>query len=147
MGYLFNTEKEVIENAREATIPSHNSQQAISSATQIALIIFYLRNGISKECVCNKLNINPKYEPFKKFNSTCSETIDNCLYALFESTSFEDAIKRTISMGGDTDTNACIVGSMAEALYGIDSNLIELANNKLPDEFIKTLRKSKIYNR
>ena len=92
------------------------------------------------------MNINVKYTPFTKFNYTCSETIDNCLYVLYNSTSFEDAIRKTIYLGGDTDTNAAIVGSMAEALYGINPLLIAEANKKLPDNFKKILQKSK-YNK
>ena len=55
VGFLFDSEDEVIENARLATIPSHNSEEAIDSATKIALIIFYLRKGYSKEEVFEKI--------------------------------------------------------------------------------------------
>ncbi|MBR2677851.1 MAG: ADP-ribosylglycohydrolase family protein [Bacilli bacterium] len=143
VGYLFNTEEDVIKNSKLATIPSHNSKEAIDSATKIALIIFYLRQGLSLDEIYSKLKIKLKYEPFTKFNTTCSETMDNCLYTLYNSNSFEDAIKKTIALGGDTDTNACIVGSMAEALYGINNELIIQANGKLPKEFVKVLSKTK----
>lgn len=143
MGFMFDTEKEVIENAKLATIPSHNSIEAIDSATKIALIIFYFRKGLSKEEVFNKLQIDVKYEPFKRFNVTCDETLNNCLYAFYNSISFEDAIKKVICLGGDTDTNACIVGSLAEALYGVTDELIEAVNSKIPDEFKNVLSKTK----
>lgn len=123
-----------------ATIPSHNSKEAIESATIVALMIFYFRKGLTKEEVYQKLNIEIKYIPFKKFNLTCFETISNCLYALYTSNNFEDAIKKTIEMGGDTDTNACIVGSIAESLYGIDDYLRLQAEEKLPSEFVKVLK-------
>ena len=139
VGYLFDTEKEVIENAKYATMVSHNSEEAISSATTIALVIYYLRKGLTKEEVFKKLNLEKKYIPFSKFNYTCSETMNNCLYAFYMSYSFEDAIRRTLLMGGDTDTNAAIVGSMAEAIYKIDEELIKKANDKLPKEFVKKL--------
>lgn len=70
---------------------------------------------------------------------TCYETLNNCLYALFSSDSFEESLKKVVSYGGDTDTNACIVGSMAEAMYGIDISLIETASKKLPKSFVKKL--------
>lgn len=143
IGFMFDNEEEVIENARLATLPSHNSEQAISAATTIALIIFYLRKGFSLEKIYNMLNIELRFTEFNHFNATCNETIDNCLYILYYSNSFEDAIRQTIALGGDTDTNACIVGSMAEALYGIDNALINQANQKLPKEFIKVLTKTR----
>lgn len=142
VGYMFNTENEVIENARLATIPSHNSKEAIDAATKIALIIFYLRKGLSLEEIYNKLQIELKYEPFKKFNVTCNETIDNCLYVLYNSNSFEDAIRKIIYLGGDTDTNACIVGAMAEAMYGVKDNLIKMVDDRMPNEFKRVLLKA-----
>ncbi len=57
------------------------------------------------------------------------------MYALFTSDSFEEAVIKVISFEGDTDTNACIVGSMAEALYGINNNLIEQVKQKIPKNF------------
>ena len=75
VGYLFDTEEEVIENARLATIPSHNSEEAIYSATIIALMIYYFRNGLSIEEVYKKMKLQAKYQPFTKFNMTCGEMV------------------------------------------------------------------------
>lgn len=141
VGYLFDSEEEVIQNAKLATIPSHNTDEAIECATIIALIIYYARNGLSKEEIFKKLHLTVKYKPFEKFNYTCSETIDNCLYALYISNDFSESIKNTLLMGGDTDTNACIVGSMAEALYGIDDSLKKQMEDKIPKEFVRILHK------
>lgn len=139
IGYLFNEEKQIKEEVYKATIPSHNSKEAINSATLVALIIFYARLGLRKEEIIKKLNLYIKYEKLNKFNNTCDSTINICLYSLFNSTSFEEAIKTAIYFGGDTDTNACIVGSMAEALYGIDKSLIDQAKLKIPPKFNKKL--------
>ena len=141
VGYLSNSIEEVVEYSKLATIPSHNSKEAIESATTIALIIYLAKNDYSKEEIINILNLKYSYTPFKEFNYTCKSTINNCLYALFITNSYEEAIKKVISFGRDTDTNACIVGSMAEVLYGLDSDLINLANNKIPKKFIKVLEK------
>ena len=60
VGFLFNTEKEVVENSYLATIPSHNSEEAIKSAKIISLIIFYARQGLTKQEILNKLNLKIK---------------------------------------------------------------------------------------
>ena len=143
VGYMFDSEIDVIENARLATIPSHNSKESIDSATTVALIIYYFRQGYKKDEIFKMLNIDIEYIPFTKFNTTCEETIGNCLYALYNSNSFEDAIRKTLLMGGDTDTNCAIVGSMAEAMYGIDSELIEQVNEKIPENFVKILSRTR----
>lgn len=142
IGYLFDCEEDIIENVQLVTVPSHNSKEAIDSATIIALMIFYFRNKLTKEEVYKKLNLFVRYKPFEKFNTTCHETIDNCLFAIYNSESFEDAIRKTLLMGGDTDTNACIVGSVAEALYGMSENQKEESIENLPDEFKKILKKA-----
>ena len=139
VGYLFDKEEDVIKNSYLATIPSHNSQDAINCARLVALIIFYARNGFSKEEIINKLNLDIKKPNIKKFNYTCLDTIDVCLYSLFNANDFEESLRLVISFGGDTDTNACIVGSMAEAMYGISEDLKQKALKKLPTEFLDVL--------
>lgn len=145
VAYMFNDEDTIIREARLATIPSHNSEEALNSSRLIALTIYYLRSGLTKEEVYHKLNIELKEIKFQHFNTTCFETLDNCLYVLYNSNSFEDAIKKIISYGGDTDTNACIVGSMAEAMYGVSEELQTQANEKIPTEFKKVLNKAYRY--
>lgn len=139
VGYLFNNEEDVIQNSYLATSPSHNTKEAIDSATKIALIIFYSRNRLSKDEIIKRLNLEIKQPLITKFNYTCSDTIDVCLYSLFNSSSFEESIRKVISFGGDTDTNACIVGSMAEAMFGINDELKRKVLSKLPKEFVDIL--------
>ena len=143
IGYMFDNEKDVKENAIAATIPSHNSKEAIIHATKLALIIYYLRKGMYKEKILDILDLDLEYKPFKKFNTGCEETFNNCIHAFYNSYNFEDAIRKTLLMGGDTDTNCAIVGSMAEAAYGIKDNVIEKANEKLPEEFVRLLSKAR----
>lgn len=139
VGFLFDNENDVILNAKLATIPSHNCDEAINSAITIALIIFWARRGLSKTEIIDKLHLQIKETVLKKFNYKCSETIDLCLYCLFTSNSFEECICKTVSYGGDTDTNACIVGSMAEAIFGIPEELKIEAKKHIPEEFISLL--------
>ncbi len=146
VGFLFDTEKEVIKNARLATIPSHNSKEAIKCAKTIALVIFYARKGLSKKQIKEKLKLKIIKPTLTKFNFTCHETFDLCMYSFFTANSFKESISLALSFGGDTDTNACIVGSMAEAYYGVDEKLKKLAISKLPTEFVDVLNKCKINN-
>ncbi len=142
VGFLFNTEEEVAKNAYLATRPSHNSEEAISCAKIIASVVFYARMGFTKEQIRDKLNLKIRKPDIQKFNYTCHDTIDVCLYSFFNANSFEEAISIAISFGGDTDTNASIVGGMAEAMYGIDENLKRYALSKLPAEFVPVLEKA-----
>ena len=136
IAYLSSTEEELIKNTIKATSCSHNSEEALTNTKTIARIIYLAKKGIPKEQIFQMLNLYPKYIPFETFNMTCATTINNCLYAIKVTDSFEDAIRLIISFGGDTDTNACIVGSIAEALYGVNKDLIEQAKEKIPTKFV-----------
>ena len=141
VGYLSKDENDLLLNAFNATYPSHNDESAIYYSYLVARIIYLSRIGLSKNDIKDYLNLKYDYKPFDKFNTTCNETINNCLYATFESDSFEESLRTVISFGGDTDTNAAIVGSMAESMYGIDYELIAKAKKKIPKEFNKKLTK------
>lgn len=143
VGYLFDNKAKVLEETEKATVPSHNTKLALESSKIVTSIIFEIRNGKSKEQLKEMFDLNQNYdlELLQKnntFDSTCN-VLAKCLFILFQSNSFEDAIRKAISIGGDTDTVAAITGSMAEALYGIDDNLQELALAKLPLEFQEDL--------
>lgn len=78
--------------------------------------------------------IRPSY----RFNETCQDTVPQAIIAFLESTSFEDAIRNAISLGGDSDTLAAITGSIAEAAYGIPQWIKDKAWSYL-DEPLKTV--------
>ena len=139
VGWFFETEEEVKENAKMATMVSHNCEESINSAIIVALIIFYARKGLSKQEIVEKLNLKIIKPKIEKFNYLCSDTLPVCLYSVFETNNFEDCIKMALSFGGDTDTNACIAGSMAEALYGIDENVKKQAKQKLPLDLLSVV--------
>ena len=58
-----------------------------------------------------------------RFNESCQGTVPQALQAFFESTDFEEAIRNAISIGGDSDTVAAICGGVAQAYYGIPTDI------------------------
>ena len=142
VGYLFNNERDVERNAILSTIPSHNSDEAIDCARIVALVILYARLGYTKDEIAKKLHLQISKPNITKFNYTCADTIGVCMYSLYHGKNFEECIRIALSFGGDTDTNACIVGSMAEAMYGIGEDLKKQALAKLPPEFVDILQRS-----
>ena len=131
VGYLFDFLDEVKEQARLATIPSHNHPDAIKGAEAVAVTIFLLRTGHSKEEVydyikSNYYDLNYDLEDLQRnyvFSSKSSESVPQALYVFFQSNGFEDSIRKALSIGGDSDTIACIVGSISESYYGISDEL------------------------
>ena len=72
--------------------------------------------------------------PKGKFDETCMEAVPLSFYLLSQASSFEDAIRLAISHGGDSDTIGAIVGSIAEARFGIPQEMKEKALSYLPDD-------------
>ena len=72
--------------------------------------------------------------PKGKFDETCMDAVPLSFYLLSQASSFEDAIRLAISHGGDSDTIGAIVGSIAEARFGIPQEMKEKAISFLPDD-------------
>lgn len=72
--------------------------------------------------------------PTYVFNESCMETVPEALTCALEATSYEDAIRNAISIGGDSDTIAAIAGGLAEALYGLPDDIALVGIRKLPRE-------------
>ena len=151
VGFLFNTLEEVKQETYKATIPSHNHQESILCAEAVATSIFLLRNGISKEELKEYIEKNyfkldydlEKLRRNYKFSSKSIDSVPQAIYAFLESNSFEETIRNAISIGGDTDTIACIAGSLAESYYGIPEELLKQVKPYLKDYMKELLEKEK----
>lgn len=73
------------------------------------------------------------------FDGTCNTTVPQAIFVFLQSNDFEDSIRKAISIGGDTDTIACMVGSISEAYYGIPKELRNKALKVMPEEMRKTI--------
>jgi len=155
VGYLFDDLKQVQLEAVKATIPSHNNLEAITSAVAVSSAIFLLRTGNSKEDVINYIKDNyydleydlEELQRNYRFTSRASLSVPVALYVFSLSNDFEDAIRKAISVGGDSDTIACIVGSLAESYYGVDEDLKEEVKKYLNDDIINLLEGEKIWKK
>ena len=127
VGFTFSTEEEVLLQARLTAEITHNHPEGIKGAESTALAIFLARTGSGKETIRARItdmfgynldrtvdDIRPSY----CFNESCQETVPEAIVAFLDSESYEDAIRNAVSLGGDSDTLACITGGIAEAFYG-----------------------------
>ncbi|MEJ2169549.1 MAG: ADP-ribosylglycohydrolase family protein, partial [Desulfobacterales bacterium] len=85
--------------------------------------------------------IRPNYS----FDVTCQGSVPESIIAFLDSESWEDAVKKSISLGGDADTMACITGGIAQAYYReIPENIVEDVTNKLPPDLREILNEFNI---
>ena len=155
VGYLFDTLEEVKQETYKATIPSHNHEESILCAEAVSTSIFLLRNGMSKEELKeyiekNYFKLDYDLEDLRrnyKFSSKSINSVPQAIFTFLESNSFEETIRNAISIGGDTDTIACIAGSLAESYYGIPEDLLEQVKPYLKDYMKELLDKEKVFQK
>lgn len=116
-----------LEEARRSAEVTHNHPEGIIGAQAVAVAVFLARSGESKMSIRESIedrfgydlsrnldDIRPRY----RFDVSCQGSVPEAIIAFLESDDFEDAVRGAVSLGGDTDTQACIAGGIAEAFYG-----------------------------
>jgi ADP-ribosylglycohydrolase len=149
VGFAYNNLNQVLEVAKQSAEVTHNHIEGIKGAQAIAASIFMARTGNSKQIIKDYIsqtfnynlndtvsNIRPGYI----FNETCQGSVPQAIIAFLESSDFENALKLAISIGGDSDTIACMTGSIAIAFYkDIPKEIYDFVYSKLPPEFLKVI--------
>ncbi|MDY2828469.1 MAG: ADP-ribosylglycohydrolase family protein [Sodaliphilus sp.] len=144
VGWAFDTLEATLAHAKISAEVSHNHPRAIAGAQATAACIFMARTGQSKEEIRQYVESTFGYDlhrtcddvrPNYRFDTSCQGSVPESIIAFLDSTSYEDAIRLAISLGGDADTMAAIAGSIAEAYYGlIPQAIIDGTKAKLPAE-------------
>ena len=148
VAWLFDEQEKVIEEAAKTAAPTHNHPEGVKGAKAVAHAIWYFRHGGAdggKGDMQGFVSLAKEYYPdfdtrdypVGVFDETCMEVVPLSFHLLAQSTSFEDAIRLAISHGGDSDTIGAIVGSMAEARFGIPAAIREKVMTYLPDDMMK----------
>lgn len=144
VGLFFQTVDEVRREAKQTAMPTHNHPEGIKGAVSIAEAIFHLRKGMLNEELLRFFEAEHGYRinrnllnarETNRFSETSQTTVPLAVTAFIHATSFEDCIRKAVSLGGDSDTIAAIAGSMAEARFGIPVTLEQKATALLPVEF------------
>lgn len=127
VGWAFESVEDVLREAARTAEFTHNHPEGIKGAQATALAVYLARKGQSKEAIRQEISGRFGYDlartvdgirPGYQFDVSCQGTVPEALIAFFDSTSYEDAVRNAVSLGGDSDTLACITGGVAEAFYG-----------------------------
>ena len=138
VGFAFPSLDMVLREAEKSAAVTHNHPEGIRGAQAIAASIFLARSGEGKERIRSYIEESFGYNlqqtldeirPWYRFDETCQGSVPQAIIAFLESDSYEDAVRKAISLGGDSDTLACMTGGIAQAYYG-----------KIPDYIAKTVR-------
>ncbi|MDL2292509.1 N-6 DNA methylase [Acholeplasma sp. OttesenSCG-928-E16] len=146
-GFVANSLEEAIELSRKVTEITHNHHEGIKGAEATTVAIYLARTGSNIFEIRDYINnhyypMNFKLDDIRdsyEFNETCQDTVPQAIEAFLESKNFEDAIRNAISIGGDSDTLAAITGSIAEAYYGIPTDIRKHALTYLDERLLSIL--------
>ncbi len=144
IGFAFDTIDDVLREAARSAEFTHNHPEGIKGAQATALAVFLARSKRGKDLVRAEITGRFKYDLDRTMDEiredcglseTCQATVPGAIVAFLNSASYEDAVRNAVSLGGDSDTLACITGGIAEAFYGPVSPLIrDEVRKKLPLE-------------
>lgn len=145
--YAASSLEEALSFAKQVTQVSHNHAEGIKGAEALTAATYMAINGSSIEKIKSAIEKDyykidftlDEIRPSYVFDESCQGTVPQALAAFFESASFEDAVRNAISLGGDSDTIACITAAVAGAYYGIPIYIRKTALKYLDKHLKKTL--------
>ena len=148
-GWFFDTLGETERIAGISAAITHNHPEGIKGAQATAGAIFMARNGSTKDEIKEYIETTYGYNVHRTWedihweyywHASCQGTVPQALIAFLTSSNFEDAIRRAVSLGGDSDTLACITGGIAEAYYKeIPKAIVDRVSRPFPRIFNKIL--------
>ena len=149
IGFAFADAETTLEEAKRSAEVTHNHPEGIKGAQAVALAIWMARQGEGKAAIRHAIEKQFGYDlsrdcdfirQVNKFDETCQGSVPEAITCFLESVDFEDCIRLSISIGGDSDTIACIAGGIAQAYYrDIPNWIITETKARLPQEFLEIL--------
>jgi ADP-ribosylglycohydrolase len=135
VGWAKATLSEVLDEAERSAAVTHDHPDGILGAQAIAACVFFartehdrarLREFVHDGCGYPLDRTLDEIRPVYEFDASCKGTVPVAVQAFLESRDVEDAIRLAVSVGGDSDTIACIAGAIAHAFYGgVPKHLLE----------------------
>ena len=147
-GWLYDSLERTREVARATANVTHNHPEGIKGAEATASAIYMARNESSKEEIKEYIEREFHYNldrtldeirPGYHMDETCQKTVPEAIIAFLESKNFEDAVRNAVSLGGDTDTLGAITGSIAEAFYGIPTELLAECRSRIEEGLMRDI--------
>jgi ADP-ribosylglycohydrolase len=150
IAWFYDSLDKVLEEALHSAEVTHNHPEGIKGAQAVAGAIYLARTGASKQEVREFVEGSFGYDLSGTvadirvdygFDMTCQGSVPQAMVAFLEAEDYEDAVRNAVSLGGDSDTLACIAGSLAEAYFGgVPRNVSENTFEYLDERLTATIR-------
>ena len=151
VAYAARSVEQVLEEASRSAAPTHNTREGTAGAQATALAVFLARSGEEKQTIRGEIARRFGYDlsrsveeirPHYHLDMRAERSVPESIICFLEADSFEGAVRNAVSLGGDTDTMACIAGAIAEAYFGAVPEPIEReVETRLPVEFLRVIER------
>lgn len=130
-GWIYQTLEDTLHAAKLTAEVTHNHPEGIKGAQAVAAAIFLARTGADKKQIKKYVEDSFGYDldrtlaeirPTYQFYAICQRSVPEAIIAFLEGENYEDTIRKAVSLGGDSDTIACMAGGIAEAFFGMPDN-------------------------
>ena len=148
VGYAFDTMAETLSEAEKSIICSHGGEDTVACGKAVAGAVFLARQGASKteikefaESVIGRsldYDIDELRQSYT-FKVKAINSVPQAIACFLSGNDFEDVLRKSISIGGDSDTIASISCGIAGAYYDIPDEIKQAANRYITDEYRKIL--------
>ena len=149
VGFAFDSVDAVLREAEKSASVTHDHPEGIKGAQAVALAVFLARTGTSKDRIRTEISDRFDYDlvrtldeirPRYCFDISCQGSVPEAIIAFLESSDVEDAIRKAVSLGGDSDTMGCIAGGIAQAFYGtVPREMVSAVRRYLTEELLATV--------
>ncbi|MFP4018941.1 MAG: ADP-ribosylglycohydrolase family protein [Bacteroidales bacterium] len=149
VGFAFKSREKVLDEAKATAEITHDHPEGIKGAQAIALAAYLADAQYNKKQIKEEIEKEFGYDlgrtideirPHYSFEVSCQRSVPESIIAFLESEDFVSAIRNAVSLGGDSDTMACMAGAIAQAYYKrIPGEIVKSVYNRIPDEFKKVI--------
>ncbi len=149
IGRVCSSVGEVLTEAENSAKVSHNHPEGIKGAQAVAIAVYLASHGATKPEIKSELTNHFGYDldrtldtirPFYEFDISCQGSVPESIISFLESSCYESAIRNAVSLGGDSDTMACIAGAIAEAYYGsVPGPIVQQSRDRMPKDLLNLL--------
>jgi ADP-ribosylglycohydrolase len=140
LAYWARDDVELLELAAASAVVSHDHPDAVAGAQAVALAMWLARGGADRSDVRARIGSGFGYDleqtvdqirAWYRFDVSCKGTVPPAIACALEAEDYQDAVRNAISLGGDSDTLACITGGIAEILYGLPDDVARASRERL----------------
>lgn len=149
VGWAYENVEDVLREAEASAAPTHNHPEGIKGAQAVALSVYLARTGATKGRIKDELEKRFAYDlsrpldsirPNYTFDVSSQGSVPEAISCFLQTESWEDAVREAVWLGGDSDTIACMAGSIAEAFYGgVPRAVAQMARQRLTDDLLEVL--------